>query len=86
MATMTPPDALLADHERLQAYFGQALTIIDKVNELREGGDLNAPRLELQGLEQPNCQARQSFESGDFKKAVAIFFTVGPGACGDMPF
>ena len=51
MATMTPPDALLADHERLQAYFGQALTIIDKVNELREGGDLNAPRLELQGLE-----------------------------------
>ena len=53
MATMTPPDELIADHERLQAYFGQALTIIDEVNELREGGDLNAACLELQGLEQP---------------------------------
>ena len=83
---MTPPDELIADYERLQAYFGQALTFIDEVNELREGGDLNAACLELQGLEQPYRQARQSFESGDFKKAVAIFFTGGPGACGDMPF
>ena len=86
LGTMTPPDELLADHERMQTYIGELLAIIEEVNGLRESGDLNAARLALQGLEQAYCKARQSFESSDFKDAVAILFAGGPRACGGAPF
>ncbi len=86
LGTMTPPEELLADHERLQTYIGEVLAIIEEVNRLREDGDLNAARLKLQGLDQPFCEARRSFESSDFKEAVAVFFTGGPDACGGTPY
>ncbi|PKB70501.1 MAG: hypothetical protein BZY87_10260 [SAR202 cluster bacterium Io17-Chloro-G6] len=86
LRTMTPPDELTADHERLQAYFGEALAIVEEVTSLREDGELNEARLELQKLEQPYCEARGSFESSDFKAAVAIFFTGDPGSCGGAAF
>ncbi len=45
---MDPPDELLADHERIQTYFNEVLAIIEEVMRLRENGDLNEARLELQ--------------------------------------
>ena len=86
LGTMTPPDQMLADHERLQTYFGEALAIVEEVRSLRESGELNDARLELEKLEQPFCVARESFQSSDFKEAVAIFFTGDPGTCGGAPF
>ena len=86
LRAMTPPDELLADHERLQAYFSEVLAIVEEVRSLRESGELNEARLELQKLEQPFCDARGSFESSDFKAAVAIFFTGETGACGGAAF
>ena len=86
LGTMTPPDELLADHERMQAYFSDALTIVEEVRGLHESGDLDGARLALQRLDQPFCEARQSFESAHFKEAVALFFTGGPGACGGTPY
>ena len=53
---------------------------------LQENGDLNEARLELQRTDQPLCEARESFESSDFKEAVAIFFAAGQGACENTPF
>ena len=86
LGTMTPPDEMLADHERMRAYIGKQLAIFVEVDRLRESGDLNAVRFELEGLEQAYCDVRQSFESSDFKEAVAIFFAGGPGVCGGEPF
>ncbi len=86
LGTMTPSDGLLADHERMQTYFNEVLEIIQEVGRLRRNGDLNEARLELQRTDQPLCEARESFESSDFKEAVAIFFADGQGACADTPF
>ena len=84
--TMTPPDELLADHERMQTYFNEVLEIIQGVGRLREDGNQNEARLELQRIDQPLCKARESFESNAFKEAVAIFFADGQGACANTPF
>jgi len=86
LGTMTPPDGLLADHERIQTYFNDVLAVIKEVGRLRENGDLNEARLEMQRTDEPLCEARESFESTDFKEAVAIFFADGQGACADTPF
>ena len=86
LGTMTPPDGLLADHERMQTYFDDVLAVIQEVRRLRENGDLDEARLELQRTDKPLCEARESFESTDFKEAVAIFFADGQGACADTPF
>ena len=84
--TMTPPDELLADHERMHTYFNEVLAITEEVRRLRENGDLNDARLELQRVDEPYCNTRQSFESSDFKAAVGIFFAGGPGVCGGAPY
>ena len=84
--TMTPPAWLLADHERMQTYFNEVLAIIKEVRRLRENGDLNDARLELQRVDEPYCETRESFESSDFKEAVGIFFAGGPGVCGGTPY
>ncbi len=86
MDTMTPPDELLADHERMQTYFSEVRAIVEEVRRLRENGDLNDARLELQRVDEPYCETRQSFESSAFKEAVGIFFAGGPGICGGTPY
>jgi len=86
LGTMTPTDEMLADHERMQTYFNEVLVIIEEVRRLRENGDLNDARLELQRVDEPYCKTRQSFESSDFKAAVCIFFAGGPGVCGGAPY
>ena len=86
LETLTPPDELLADHGRLQAYFSGVLTIADAMRQLQDGGDLNAVRFELQKLETLFCETRASIEAAGFKPAVAVFFTGGPERCGGAPF
>ena len=84
--TLTPPEDLLTDHERHQAYFGESLSIINQVDQLREAGDSNAARGEFLKMQIVFCDARQSFESADFKEAVAVVFSGFPGVCGGTPF
>ena len=81
-----PPGELLADHERMQAYFSGVLEIVNEVRLLREDSDLDAARFELQKVDNLFCDARASFESAEFKAAVAVYFSGFPGPCGGARF
>ena len=86
LGAITPPEGLRADHERLQTFFVRATGILNEVDRLREGGDLDAARGELLKLDPAFCDARASFESDAFKDAVAILFVGNPRTCGGAPF
>ena len=86
LGTMTPPDELLADHERVETHFDEVVAAMEEVIRLQEGGDVNEARLELQRVDQPYCETRQSLVSDDFKAAVGVFFAGATGVCEGAPY
>ena len=86
LGAFTPPDEMRADHERLQSFVGGMVGIIQEVNRLREEGNIDGARGELQRLELVFCSARASFESADFKEVVRVLFVGDPRTCGGTPF
>ena len=80
------PEEVSADHERLQTFLDRAVEILTEVKRLGEAGDYRGASGELQKLEPSFCNTRASFENGDFKDAVGIFFNGNPRTCGGAPF
>lgn len=83
---IVPPDELAADHARLRSYFERSIDVISEVDRLGGEGDYQGARGELQRLKIVFCDAREGFESKDFKTAVAIFFTGEQRTCGGASF
>jgi hypothetical protein len=86
LETVTPPDELAADHERLRAIFTLSLEIVSEVKRLGEAGDLDGARGELLKLDPAFCNARANFEAQEFKDAIAILFLGGLRTCGGTSF
>ena len=83
---LTPPEEMVADHERLEAFFSRALAIFQQAHLLVETGEPESAQIEFLGLSTAFCGARQGFASAEFKKAVAIVFQGPPGSCRGEPF
>jgi len=84
--TVTAPEEMKADHERLQTFFDRAIDIVSEVYRLGQENDLDGARGELLKLEPAFCDARGNFESEDFKDAVAIMFVGSATTCGGTGF
>ena len=88
MGSLTPPEELRADHDRLAAYYDG---FIDGVNELMaaaEAGDLQAAQGQLIGFLTGFCETRQSFSSSQFKELVTVHFKFAAprNPCEEAPF
>ena len=86
LESIDPPDTLTADHERLRTFSKRVVEIAIKVDRLGEEGDYDGARGELLKLEPAFCDARASFESEEFKAAIAILFVGGTSTCGGADF
>ena len=86
LETISPPDELASDHDRLRTFFGRAIQIATEVYRLGQDNDLEGASGELQKLDPAFCDARASFEVQNFKDAVAIMFAGNESACGGTPF
>ena len=86
LETISPPDELASDHDRLRTFFGRAIKIATEVYRLGQDNDLEGASGELQKLDPAFCDARASFEVQKFKDAVAIMFAGNESACGGTPF
>ena len=86
LETIMPSDEMAPDHERLRVFFVRAVEIVTEVDRLSQESDLDGARDELLKLDPAFCDARASFESEDFKDAVAILFVGGSRTCGGSSF
>ena len=86
LETITPSDEMAADHERLRVFLVRAVEILTEVDRLSQESDLDGARGELLKLDPAFCDARASFESEDFKDAIAILFVGGLRTCGGSSF
>ncbi len=83
---LAPPTKLEADHERLQEFFRTVTKIITNVERLGSVGDNEDARGELLKMDPAYCGSRASYESQEFKDAVAIIFAEDMNTCGGTPY
>jgi hypothetical protein len=86
LESVVTPDDIRADHERLREFFWKIVQTITEVERLDGLGDDDAARGEFLKISPAFCDTKASFESEEFKAAVAIIFIGGANTCGGAPF
>jgi hypothetical protein len=86
LESVATPEDMKADHKRLQEFFRKTVEIVTEVERLGESGDADGARRELLKLDPAFCDKRTSFESEEFKAAVAMIFIGDANTCGGSPY
>lgn len=80
------PEDFKFEHKRLQGFFQKIVETITEVERLGALGDTDAARGEFLKISPAFCDTRASFESEEFKAAVAIVFIGDANTCGGTPY
>ena len=84
--SLTPPEELRADHDRLVAYYDGFVDGVSKLTAAVEAGDVETAQRQLIGFQGQFCATRGSFSSSQFKELVGLHFRADPDACDGAPF
>ena len=84
--SLTPPEELRADHDRLVAYYDGFIDRVDKLIAATEAGDVETAQNQFFGFRANFCETRGSFSSSQFKELVGLHFRADPDACDGAPF
>ena len=86
VGSLTPPEELRADHDRLVAYYDGFIDGVSKLTAAVEAGDVETAQRQLIGFQGQFCATRGSFSSSQFKELVGLHFRADPDACDGAPF
>ena len=86
VGSLTPPEELRADHDRLVAYYDGFIDGVSKLTAAAEAGDIQTAQIQLIGFRGQFCETRGSFSSSQFKELVGLHFRADPDACDGAPF
>ncbi len=86
VGSLTPPEELRADHDRLVAYYDGFIDRVNKLIAATEAGDVETARNQIFGFQGQFCETRQSFSSSQFKELVGVHFRADPDACDGASF
>ena len=86
VGSLTPPEELRADHDRLVAYYDGFIDRVSKLTAAVEAGDIQTAQIQLIGFRGQFCETRGSFSSSQFKELVGLHFRADPDACDGAPF
>ena len=84
--SLTPPEELRADHDRLAAYYDGFIDRVNKLIAATEAGDVETAQNQFFGFRGQFCETRGSFSSSQFKELVGLHFRADPDACEGAPF
>ena len=83
--SLTPPEELRPDHDRLVAYYDRFIDAITKVTAATEAGDIQTAQRQLMGFPVQYCETQQSFSSSEFKDLVGLHFGAPSDICDGEP-
>ncbi len=84
--SLSPPEDLRADHDRLVAYYDGISDGVSRMTAAVEAGDVETAQGQLMGFRFQFCETRGSFSSSQFKELVGLHFRADPDACDGAPF
>ncbi len=86
--SLTPPEELRADHDRLVAYYDGFIDGVSELTAVAEAGDVEIARGRFfMGFQPRLCETQQSFASSQFMALVGLHFAIAtPDFCDDAPF
>ena len=84
--SLTPPEELRADHDRLVAYYDGFIDRVNKLIAATEAGDVGTAQNQYFGFQAQFCETRGSFSSSQFKALVGLHFQADPDACDGASF
>ncbi len=86
VGSLTPPEELRADHDRLVAYYDGFIDGVGKLTAAVEAGDVETAQRQFIGFQGEFCETRGSFSSSEFKELVGLHFRADPDPCDGAPF
>ena len=86
VGSLTPPEELRADHDRLVAYYDGLIDRVSKLTAAVEAGDIQTAQIQFIVFREQFCETRGSFSSSQFKELVGLHFRADPDACGGASF
>ena len=86
VGSLTPPEELRTDHDRLVAYYDGFIDGVSKLTAAVEAGEMQTTAIQMIGFREQFCETRGSFSSSQFKELVGLHFRADPDACGGASF
>ena len=81
VGSLTPPEELRADHDRLVAYYDGLIDGVSKLTAAVEAGEMQTAAIQLVGFGGQPCETRGSFSSSLFKELVGLHFDADLNTC-----